>query len=126
MYQKITLNANVGFPVNHQWALIPAVYYSVQHKYQEFLAGFTGKYARDSRSKNTPVLAIGIFDRWNDAVVVFGGLEYRKLNMGLSYDVNYSDLNQASAYRGGFELSLTYIFARPGGIVHREVTCPIF
>ena len=37
------------------------------------------------------------------------GMYYNSWRVGLSYDVNYSPLNVASNYRGGWEISVIYI-----------------
>lgn len=47
--------------------------------------------------------------RNNDAVIAIIGTQFSKLNVGLSYDVNVSDLRAGTKYRGGFEVSIIYI-----------------
>ena len=44
-----------------------------------------------------------------DAVQALVGMRYKALNVGLAYDINVSNLNTVSRYRGGFELAANYI-----------------
>jgi hypothetical protein len=55
------------------------------------------------------------------------GAQYKNLRVGLAYDINVSDLNQVSNYRGGFELAANYIIKiyKPA-IVKPKVLCPRF
>lgn len=70
--------------------------------------------------------AVGGVFRWKDAFVPIIKLYTHQLGIGLSYDVNISKLITASQFRGGFELSLSYI-----GLWQRlaesleKVECPI-
>jgi type IX secretion system PorP/SprF family membrane protein len=54
-------------------------------------------------------IAVGGALRWNDAFIPIIKLQTHQLGIGLSYDVNISKLTTASQFRGGFELSLSYI-----------------
>jgi len=53
-------------------------------------------------------LYAGAFYRWKDALIPVVKLSFYRLNIGLSYDVNTSQLKTASQSRGGFELSASY------------------
>ncbi|CAH1000263.1 hypothetical protein LEM8419_01413 [Neolewinella maritima] len=57
------------------------------------------------------------------AVVAMAGLEYEAYQLGLSYDVIVGALQQVTASRGGFELSMIYTRA---GSRRQRVTCPTF
>lgn len=54
------------------------------------------------------ILHFGAFLRWNDAIIPVVKLDYNPFSIGLSYDMNISQLRTASQGRGGFEFSLTY------------------
>jgi hypothetical protein len=54
-------------------------------------------------------LSGGAVYRWKDALIPVVKINTNKLNIGLSYDVNISKLSVASSYRGGFELTLSYM-----------------
>jgi type IX secretion system PorP/SprF family membrane protein len=68
---------------------------------------------------------IGSWYRWGDAINPYVGLEINNLHIGISYDINVSALRAASNYRGGLELSLIYIYEKPGEH-SRGINCPKF
>jgi len=45
-----------------------------------------------------------------DAVSLNVGMVFQSFDLGFAYDFNISDLHQASNYRGGFEIALTYTY----------------
>jgi type IX secretion system PorP/SprF family membrane protein len=47
--------------------------------------------------------------RWKDAIIPVIKLNTNKMSVGFSYDVNISKLTAASQYRGGFEVTLSYL-----------------
>lgn len=51
---------------------------------------------------------LGGYYRLGDAVVLATGYEFSGYRIGMSYDVNLSDLKTASKTRGGFEISLRF------------------
>lgn len=51
----------------------------------------------------------GAFMRLNDAIIPTIRLDYRPFSVGVSYDINISQLAAKSSGRGGFEFSVTYI-----------------
>lgn len=53
-------------------------------------------------------ISVGSFIRWNDAVIPVVKLDYYKLGIGVTYDVNISKLATASKGRGGYEVTLSY------------------
>ncbi len=98
----------------------------LQGSQHEILVGSLWKYRVQSASKVTG---------FNSELAFSGGLDMRITNVidalipqfyvsffnfdvGLSYDINVSKLNQASLYRGGFELSLR--FTNPDSYTHRN------
>ena len=52
----------------------------------------------------------GAVYRWKDALIPVVKINTNKMSIGLSYDVNISKLAAASRYRGGFELTLSYLY----------------
>jgi type IX secretion system PorP/SprF family membrane protein len=69
----------------------------------------------------------GGFYRVNDAAILNAGVEFFNVRLGLSYDVNHSDLKTATQAQGGLEASIIYIFKKekPGRIQY-EKYCPLF
>ena len=69
----------------------------------------------------------GAWYRVNDAAILNAGVEFHNVRLGLSYDINHSDLKTATHAQGGLELSLIYVFKkeRPGKTQYVNY-CPLF
>ena len=50
--------------------------------------------------------------RINDAAIVGFGMGKDNIQANISYDINTSDLTQASKYRSGFEFSVIYVWKK--------------
>lgn len=71
-------------------------------------------------------LSAGAFVRWNDAVMPVVKLDYYKLGIGVTYDVNISKLRSASSARGGFEVTASYrTFLNIRNSSAAAVRCPV-
>ena len=117
----------IGF--NNKAVLLPALLYMNQAEgsNEEYLGGssigfrvgdesffYVGGYYRGSSANS-------------DAVVSSLGVDFRNLQLGLSYDINISDLNVASSYRGGLEVSLLYFGCIESTFKpKRVIDCPRF
>lgn len=51
---------------------------------------------------------IGSFVRWNDALIPVVKMNFDRLGIGVSYDINISKLKTVSNWRGGLELTASY------------------
>ena len=70
-------------------------------------------------------LFVGAYDRLSDAIIGMAGLEYKRVRLGFSYDINTSALNEASNGNGGFELSLSYTGCLGGFVLDKPIMfCP--
>ena len=118
-------------PFTDQLSILPAFVVQNQGVSQQFVTGANLRYnARDWREV---ALRTGVWSRISkykekgkfvDAIIVTSVLEMEKLNIGLSYDINVSNLNVATNYRGAFEISLQYI--QPPARKRSKVVCPRF
>ena len=54
----------------------------------------------------------GLYYRTRDAGYIVAGMDYDNWRVGLSYDLNISDLRPASNGRGGLEISVVYIMRK--------------
>ena len=71
-------------------------------------------------------LSGGAVYRWKDALIPVVKINTNKLSIGFSYDVNISKLRTASQYRGGFELTLSYLdLWNKGNSDADKVHCPV-
>lgn len=101
--------------LSDKFSLRPGFLYQTQSTASEFIAGnefhlIVGN--PEFRSVATGVF-LGAWYRTGDAFMISGGLEWKGLRFGVSYDYNTSSLKDASNGNGGFELSLRYIAPSP-------------
>ena len=53
-----------------------------------------------------------LYYRINDSYIIGCGIEKNNLQANIIYDLNTSDLSEASNYRGGFEFSIIYVWKK--------------
>lgn len=100
-----------------RWTWMPKVYVSQQGAAREVILGTLmhrriGQDSRYTTDKTSSAFHLGVFYRWNDAVVPVVRFEHRrKLAIGLSYDINVSSLRTSTHLRGGMEISLQWVGA---------------
>ncbi len=97
-----------SYPINTKWDLIPSFSFMFQGKYKELVFGNLGKYILVDERGQYRALYGGLFYRGGDAGYMFLGMDYDNWHVGLSYDLNLSNLKPASARRGGWEVALIY------------------
>jgi hypothetical protein len=64
--------------------------------------------------KKPAAFVLGGYYRFSDAFNVVAAYEMYPFRLGLSYDINLSNLTSASQARGGFEISLRFLMADDG------------
>jgi len=128
-------NAEVGLGIRYsaqvgaiaylsdKFSLRPAVLYQTQASATELIAGneFHLIVGDDEFRSVATAVFLGGWVRSNDAMMITGGLEWKGLRIGLSYDYNTSSLKEASNGNGGFEISLRYIAPSPLDFARRLV-----
>jgi hypothetical protein len=92
----------------------------IQGGHHEITAGMMFKYLMQDASKYTgrkkpSAFALGGYYRFADAFVVATRYEFSNFSIGMSYDINMSDLKTASRSKGGFEVSLRFVNPSPFG-----------
>jgi type IX secretion system PorP/SprF family membrane protein len=115
LYQKFVVHGglNVGIK-NSNASIVPSFLTVFQGSSKEITFGTLIKYNLITGSKYTGYIKnaavyFGGHYRWSDAVVLTAELEIADWLLGLSYDVNTSQLTSASKGLGGLEISLRYI-----------------
>jgi hypothetical protein len=68
------------------------------------------KVGRYNGSDNgAPTFDVGLYYRWNDAVILSMGLKLKAYSFGISYDVSTTTAYTNSEGRGAFEICIKYI-----------------
>ena len=94
-------------------AIVPSLLYVRQGPSQEINVGCLFKYIISDQSVYTDIkkpcaLSIGAFYRVGDALIPTALFQYDKYAIGVSYDLNLSQLTGASKAKGGLEFSLRF------------------
>lgn len=102
---RMNIHGGVKMKLNPKFYLTPQFIYITQGNAHETVAGLYGQY----RLPNYSDLLFGATYRFKDAISPFVGFHLGDFTLGLSYDINVSDLKVASQSKGGLEISLSYI-----------------
>jgi len=106
--------------------LAPTFQLMNQGEYYEYLFGSMVKFIINEDEDDFVSVNLGLYMRYNDAGIAMLGMDYKRFSLGISYDINYSDLQTASGLRGGFEFSVIYMFGKNRKKGVRKMYCPIF
>ncbi len=116
-FTKLPIRYNAHFfsriMLTRDLALQPMVYTSWQRKFSEYTFGTNIEYFQRKNSYTTVFsFGGGLFYRWNDALIANFFFDWQNLRLGVSYDLNTSPFVTATHVRGGFEITLSYIFRK--------------
>jgi type IX secretion system PorP/SprF family membrane protein len=105
--------------LNEKFSAAPYLYYSQQGSINEIMFGsdvlYRLKQANKYANEKGMAMGIGMYYRWNDAIIPSLILQYANYTLGFTYDINTSSLNNATNKNGGFEISLRYVYPNPFG-----------
>ncbi|GIV33455.1 MAG: hypothetical protein KatS3mg031_0990 [Chitinophagales bacterium] len=107
---RFLVHGGVDISVNKYFTLTPGIYYATQNTASEITVGMAAGYMFNENN----ILYLGAWVRAfdQDAVIPMIAYEVYGLRIGLSYDINLSDLKVASNSHGAVEASLIYIFGK--------------
>jgi type IX secretion system PorP/SprF family membrane protein len=113
----VGLQALAEKQLNERFALHPYLSYYWARGASEMLVGSAVSFPLNGFKKVDELkpflyLRTGI-DRTTDALIIGSRATIGKFDLGLSYDINISDLELASNYQGGLELSLIFTARNP-------------
>lgn len=133
LYSRYTVHAGGEFQVSNRFGLVPGVIVMSQGPSFQVNAGTSFKFLLGrGRVASDQSFQVGLWTRvsnrvesgvLNDAVILSTRFDYENFSLGFSYDLNVSDLSDASNGNGGFELALQYKIC---GQQRRGVYCPTF
>jgi type IX secretion system PorP/SprF family membrane protein len=118
---RYAFHAGARVSLSERASITPNILYMRQGTASEKMVGlFTQLNVNDF----TDLLA-GVNYRFEDAVVPYVGVAFQNFVLGVSYDVNTSDMGKAVPGTNSLELSFTYI-GRKSGKPLRYLSCPRF
>jgi len=105
-------------------SMIPNFIYIGQSGAQEINLGSTFEYGMPEESP-LKYASAGFYVSTDDAIIMLLGMGYKAFNLGLSYDITYTDLS-ASQSKNALEFSLSYICPIKEIKIIRAKPCPRF
>ncbi len=114
LYTKYVFHANVDYGLKSAGiALVPSLLYMKQGPSTEITIGMLFKYIIQDQStftniKDASSFAFGAYYRLRDAIIPTILYQKSKFAVGISYDLNLSQLTAASKMKGGLEIALRY------------------
>lgn len=119
LFSKYVFHAGCTVGIkNTNLQLLPSMMYLAQGPSAELTFGTLIKYILREDSKYTGFVkgadvALGLYMRAKDAIIAQVLLEFGNYGLGVSYDVNTSDLRAATNARGSLEIMLRYRSPNP-------------
>ena len=123
---RFTVHTRAQVKVATRLDIVPEIMYQRQDTKQEVDYGAHIKYYPTVKIPHTISLNVGAYARSSESTWLLAGMDYDNLQVNLSYDINFSMLNRASRYNGGFEVSVIYILAKVKKINKPGAVCPAF
>jgi type IX secretion system PorP/SprF family membrane protein len=108
---------------DNEWSLLPTFLFMLQANAQQYNVGLGVNY---QATENIGIFGGGFY-RVKDAAILNLGVDIYNTRIGLSYDINHSDLRGASKAQGAMEVSVVYIFKRQRDqSIQYPMYCPKF
>lgn len=107
-------NLKLNYKLGDKYVFSPNLFYSYQNKAQDMVIGALAKMKLGPNKAKIDEVFGGLnfrdgFNRNYDATNLIVGARREEWQVGISYDVNISNLSSVTHYRGAFELSVIYI-----------------
>ncbi|MEO7462488.1 MAG: PorP/SprF family type IX secretion system membrane protein [Ferruginibacter sp.] len=115
-----TIHAGMRIKLSDMFSLTPNALYLKQGTAEEKMLGMYGQLKAGPETD----FMLGANYRFDDAVTPFLGFTHKGLVLGLSYDVNTSDLGKVVKGSNSFEISLSFIGKKNVKTPEIEFVCP--
>lgn len=120
MPMRLTAHGGLKFNLTEDVSITPNLLYMRQGNAQEKMIG---AYTQMRVNDFTDFL-LGANYRFKDALSPYAGVYYKNFMIGVSYDVNASDLGKVAGNANNFEISLTLIGRKPVQADGVPFVCP--
>ena len=107
---RYVAHGGLDISIGEYLSITPGFLYLIQNTASEITAGLAFGYRFDKMNKLYAGAWYRVID--NDAMIAMIAYEYNGLRVGVSYDINLSDLRLASNSQGAIELSVIYIYGQ--------------
>ena len=127
---KYSASAGALIELGNKWNLIPSLLFQKQGKSMQGMAGTYLQFIIGEDIFSETAIALGAWARFSrpvaDAFIIGARADIKNVLIGLSYDINVSDLKNASSGRGAFEASAQYIIPANCQKKGKGLICPKF
>lgn len=127
---KYSASAGALIELGNKWNLIPSLLFQKQGSSIQGMGGTYVQFIIGEDIFSESAIAIGAWARFSrpvaDAFVVGARADIKNVLIGLTYDINVSDLKNASSGRGAFEASVQYIIPANCQKKNKGLICPKF
>jgi type IX secretion system PorP/SprF family membrane protein len=108
---RISIHGGAQYTFGRMVDLVPIMKFEHQGLSNEMLIGMNFMFSDMGIKKDPrkPMYYIGGMARLGDAFIVTTGVKVKSMKIGLSYDVNLSQLTQGSRFKGGPEISFEFV-----------------
>ncbi len=114
-----------SFEMNENTVLYASSLYQSQASATEILlgaaVGFVLNPGHDAEFQKNTIFYLGGWYRYGDAAAPYVGIEWSKMRLGVSYDVNISSFSPATGGAGAYEISLIYF-----GRINKHERNPVY
>lgn len=117
---RYTIHGGVKIAVNENFTITPNFLYLRQRTSSQAMLGAYGQIKAPYETE----FLFGLNYRFKDAVSPYIGLYYKNMTLGLSYDINSSDLSKLQKGSNSFEISLSFIGRKRAKTPEVEFICP--
>ena len=117
---RYTLHAGMKIDAGNGFSITPNALYLRQGNATETMLGAYGQL----RAASDLDLLFGANVRFDDAISPYFGFNYKNFTLGVSYDVNTSDLGKVVNGANSFEISLTLIGKKKVNMPEENFFCP--
>jgi type IX secretion system PorP/SprF family membrane protein len=117
---RFTAHAGARITVNEVFSITPNLLYLRQGSASEKMAG---AYLQMKAAAGTDFM-LGANYRFDDAISPYVGFAHKNLVLGVSYDINASDLGKMVRGSNSFEISLSFIGKKSVKTPEVEFVCP--
>ena len=120
IYRRYVANASARIDIkNSAVSILPSAVFQMQDKFMQTNMGVFIRYrfkdeTKTTGLKNETALLMGVFYRYNDAIIPQFMLEYKSLMFGFSFDETVSNWKRANRGLGAFEISIRWTNLRSG------------
>jgi type IX secretion system PorP/SprF family membrane protein len=120
---RFNIHGGGYLPLSYNSTIHASFQYQQQQIQNEILLGAVYSYYLQPNPSQYVELYFGSWIRLSDAIIPYIGIDYNRIMLGVSYDINISKKTEAQFFRSG-EISLTYKFKKIES--GRSLKCPIY